>query len=52
MRYLWMILWLLTISGGAFVATLVPEQFVYVTGFATGTFSLMFLRLFGDYKNN
>ena len=52
MRCLWMILWLLTIGGGAFAATVVPGQFVYITGFIAGTFSFMFLRLFGDYKKN
>ena len=52
MRCLWMILWLLTIGGGSFSATVVPEQFVYITGFIAGTFSFMFLRLFGDYKKN
>ena len=52
MCYLWMILWLLTIAGGAFVATVVPENFIYITGFITGTFSFMFLRLFRDYKKN
>lgn len=50
MRWLWMILWLLTILAGAGLATVVPEQFVYITGFATGTFSFMFLRLFTDKK--
>ena len=52
MRCLWMILWLLTIGSGSFAATVVPEQFVYITGFIAGTFSFMFLRLFGDYKKN
>lgn len=52
MRCLWMILWLLTIVGGAFAGTVVPEQFVYITGFIAGTLSFMFLRFSGDYKKN
>ena len=50
MRWLWMILWLLTILAGAGLSTVVPEQFVYITGFVAGTFSFMFLRLFGEFK--
>jgi hypothetical protein len=47
-----MILWLLIIVGGAFAATVVPDRFVYITGFTAGTFSFMFLQLFRGYKKN
>ena len=41
-------LWLGTIVAGAGAATVVPDQFVYITGFIAGTLSFMFLRLFED----
>lgn len=49
-RWIFFILWIITIFGGAGLAIVVPEQFVYITGFIAGTFSFMFLRLFGEFK--
>lgn len=50
MRWLWFILWIITLFSGVGIATVVPEQFVYITGFIAGTFSFMFLRLFNEFK--
>lgn len=49
MRTLWFILWICVILAGAVVTAVVPDQFAYITGFAAGTFSFMFLRLFCDF---
>ena len=46
--WLWLTLWILTIFGGALGAEIVPESFTYSFGFIAGTFSFMFLRLFGE----
>ena len=37
--------WLATLIGGAICYELVPEAFQYITAFATGTLSFMFLQL-------
>ena len=44
-------LWIITIISGAFIAQIVPPNFVYITGFTAGTISYCFLRLFRDFKN-
>lgn len=49
MVWLWFILWIATIFAGAFGAEFAPDNFTYIIGFAAGTFSFMFLRLFGDW---
>ena len=49
-RWIFFLLWLVTIFAGAFGAEFVPENCVYITGFIVGTFSFMFLRLFGDKR--
>ena len=50
-RWVFFLLWLVTIFAGAFGAEFVPENCVYITGFIAGTFSFMFLRLFGDKRS-
>ena len=37
--------WLATLIGGVICYELVPESFQYLTAFATGTLSFMFLQL-------
>lgn len=49
-RWVWFILWLVTIIAGAMCVELVPDRFVYALGFVAGTFSFMFLRLFETWK--
>ena len=39
------VLWLATIVGGVVLSTVVPDSFMYITGFIAGTVSFMFLRL-------
>ena len=49
-RWIFFILWIVTLIVGAFVGTAVPDQFIYITGFIAGTFSFMFLRLFVEKR--
>ena len=49
-RWIFFILWLMTIFAGAFGAEFAPENFTYIIGFIAGTFSFMFLRLFADTR--
>ena len=51
MRWVWFFAWIFTIFVGALGAGFAPDNFTYIIGFIAGTFSFMFLRLFGDYKN-
>ena len=50
-RWFFFIFWLLTIFVGAFGAEFTPENFDYIIGFIAGTFSFMFLQLFGKKDN-
>lgn len=47
-RWVYFIIWILIICVGAFVNEFAPDNFTYLIGFTTGTFSFMFLRLFAD----
>lgn len=47
---IFLILWIIAIWAGAFIAQIVPEQFIYITGFTAGSISFAFLRLFSDFK--
>ena len=49
-RWYWFAIWILTIFAGAFANEFAPENFTYLIGFTTGTFSFIFLRLFADKK--
>ena len=49
-RWIFFLLWLVTIFAGVLGAEFVPENYIYITGFITGTFSFMFLRLFADKR--
>lgn len=42
---IYLVLWVLTIMGGAILNNIVPDSFSYLLGFVAGTFSLMFLQL-------
>lgn len=47
-RWVYFIIWILIICVGAFANEFAPDNFTYLIGFATGTFSSAFLRLFAD----
>lgn len=52
MRYLWLLAWIVFIMIGAFIGTIIPDDFTYITGFIFGCFSPIFLQLFDASKNN
>ena len=49
-RWIFFLLWLVTMFAGALGAEFVHENYIYITGFIAGTFSFMFLRLFADKR--
>lgn len=50
MKYLWLLAWVLFIAVGAFVGSIIPGNYVYITGFAVGCFSTIFLKLYDIEK--
>lgn len=45
MHYLFLVLWGITIIAGGIIGTIVPADWVYITGFIAGVASVMFLDL-------
>ena len=50
MRYLFLLLWFITLVLGATIATIVPEHWIYITGYITGIVSVMFLDISDMFK--
>lgn len=46
MRQLWLLLWIITIFGGALIPFFFEGRILYLIGFAVGTVSFIFLDLF------
>ena len=51
MRIIFYGLWLTTIVVGSILGTIVPPSAVYLTGFTTGTFALIFLCFASQFKD-